>query len=68
MRDFLTTQEVGEQLGVGPRQVANLVRAGRLPYVRHGQKLRFPRHAWDEWLASQSREALAVVEDARHAD
>ena len=61
MTDFLSTSEVGERLGVTGRRVQELIKAGRLPAVRHGRCYRIPRPAWETWLAQQSAAALASV-------
>ncbi|MBV9851647.1 MAG: helix-turn-helix domain-containing protein [Armatimonadetes bacterium] len=66
--EFLTTLEVARHLRVTPRQVAILAASGRLPFVRQGRLLRFPRQAWETWLAQQNAAALASLgEGTAHA-
>lgn len=67
MTDFLTSAEAGERLGVKGRQVVKLARMGRVPCVKHGRCLRFPRAAWDTWIAEQNAEALAGVKEKSRA-
>jgi excisionase family DNA binding protein len=37
--EFLTTEQVAERLGVGPRRVQAMVKSGRLPASRFGRAL-----------------------------
>lgn len=67
MTDFLTSAEAGERLGVKARQVMKLAKMGRVPCVRHGRCIRFPRAAWDAWVAEQAAEALASMKEKAHA-
>ncbi len=68
MKQFLTSKDVAEQLGVTPMQIHRLVKIGRLPFVKHGRCYRFPLQAWQAWLEGQSREALANVRGMSHAE
>ena len=61
MKDFLTTADVGEKLGVGVAQVSYLVKHGRLPHVRSGKRILFPRPAWEAYIAAQSAAAMASL-------
>ena len=63
MKDFLTTADVGERLGVGIGQVQHLVKMGRLPYIRNGRRIVIPRPAWDAFVAERSAEALAALKE-----
>ncbi len=58
-KDFLSTKDVGEKLGIGISQVQRLVKAGRLPHVRNGRRIIFPRPAWEAFVAGQTTSALA---------
>lgn len=68
MKDFLTTGDVSERLGVGIAQVQRLVHQGRLPAVRNGRRIVFPRPAWDAFVSRQSAEALASMQEKSHAE
>ncbi len=52
MTEYLTTRELAELLRVKERKVYDLVASGEVPCTRATGKLLFPRHAIDEWLAS----------------
>ena len=68
MKDFLTTGDVAERLGVGRAQVRKLVMQGRLPHVQNGRQIVFPRPAWEAFLAQQSASALQSVKETAHVD
>lgn len=68
MKDFLTTEDVGARLGVGISQVQKLVHQGKLPFVRNGRRIMFPRLAWEKFVADQTAEALAVIQEKSHAE
>lgn len=61
MKDFYSTSEVGEKLGVTPRRAWELVKLGRIPYVRHGRNIRIPVAAWEKYLEAQTQEALDTL-------
>ncbi len=67
MKDFLTTADVAERLGVGAAQVLKLVGQGRLPYVRNGRRIVIPVPAWEAFVAQRSSDALAALK-GRMAD
>ena len=67
MKDFLTTQDVGERLGVGVAHVQRLVKQGQLPHVRNGRRIVIPRPAWEAFVASRSADALASLKEGIHA-
>jgi len=64
LKDFLTTDEVGERLGVSRQHVARLVHRGGIPAVRSGRLIRIPREAWEQFVASQTVAALASMKEA----
>ena len=69
MKDFLTTADIGERMGVGIAHVQRLVKTGRLPHVRNGRRITIPRPAWDAFLAQQSATALAALKEGEsHAE
>ena len=59
--ELLRARDVGRLLGVGPRRVLQLARAGRVPAVREGRSVLFPRLALDRWLAARAEEALLAI-------
>lgn len=67
MKDFLTTDEVGERLGVSRQHVARLVKAQRIPAIRTGRLIRIPLAAWNAFLDAQTKEALAGMKEKPHA-
>ena len=58
MKEFLSTEDVAQRLGISRQNVVKQMKAGLLPYVRRGRCLRIPRVAWETWLASQAQAAL----------
>ena len=63
MKDFYTTAEIGERMGVHARHVTFLIKQGRLPFIRNGRRIAIPRPAWEEFVACKSAEALAALKD-----
>lgn len=60
--ELLRAKDVAPMLGVGVRRVLQLARAGRVPAVREGRGVRFPRAALQLWLAGRTALALASLE------
>jgi excisionase family DNA binding protein len=58
---FLTAAEVGRELGVGASRVYALAAAGRLPIVRLGRRIYFPRRALDELVDAAVAQARAAA-------
>lgn len=67
MKDFLTTSEIGERLGVSRQHVSRLVKLGRIPATRSGRLIRIPRLAWEHYLAAQTEEAMTGMKEKAHA-
>lgn len=72
MKDFFSTAEVAERLGLTAQRVADLANAGRIPSVRHGRCIRIPARAWEQFVEAQTREAMDSLRTAegkgeRHA-
>jgi excisionase family DNA binding protein len=57
--------DVAAMLGVSKQRVSALCAEGRLPHVRDGKRILFPRLAWELWLAERNKAALAVVREAK---
>lgn len=69
MKDFLETRDIVERLGIGTRQVQRLARAGRIPHVRNGRRIRVPLLAWEAFVAQQSAEAMSALKKGEtHAE
>jgi len=60
---FLSARDLAPLLGVTPRRVHQLIRAGRLPALREGRSVWVPRAAWEQWLQRRAEAALAAVQD-----
>jgi excisionase family DNA binding protein len=61
---FLAAAQVGQLLGVGASRVYALAAAGRLPIVRMGRRIYFPKRALDE-LVSESIERARAASEGR---
>jgi excisionase family DNA binding protein len=57
--ECVPAKRIAALLGLSVSQVYTLARQGRIPHVRLGGSVRFPRLALERWLARQ-----ADVEDA----
>lgn len=67
-KDFLTTAEVGERLGVQAAHVTRLVKRGLIPHIRNGRRIAIPRVAWETFVAQKAADALdSIREGAVHA-
>lgn len=60
-KEFLTVPEVARLLGTTVTRTYQLVAQRRLPHVRRGRSIVFPREAMTRWLQEQTEEALRVV-------
>lgn len=58
---FLTLREVAKTIQVSRTTAYTLVKQGRLPSVRIGGQIRFPRSAFEAWLADREDEAMERV-------
>lgn len=67
MKDFLSTAEVGERLGLTAQRVADMAKQGRIPSVRHGRCIRIPSRAWEQFVAEQTAAAMAGMR-GHHAE
>ena len=52
-RPTMTTEEAALFLGVCPRTLINLVKAGKIPYQRTGRKYVFSRAVLDKWVRGE---------------
>lgn len=69
-REFFRPSEVAPQLGITTGRLYQMIRGGDIPAVRVGGSIRIPRAAFEEWLAEQSKRALAATRraDSTRAD
>lgn len=58
---MLRARDLAELLGVSTRRIYQLAKQRRLPVVREGRALLFPRPAWEAWLRARSHVALRCV-------
>lgn len=59
MSELLRAEDVAQMMNIGKSTVYLLVKENRIPYVRFGESVRFPRHEIEAWLAEQVRRPLA---------
>lgn len=57
--DLLTLRprEAARALGISERKLWGLTKDGKIPFVRFGKAVRYPRHLLLRWLEEQSRAA-----------
>jgi excisionase family DNA binding protein len=55
MLALLNTQQLAEYLGVKPTTIRRKAAKGEIPHIRIHNRLRFDRHAIDQWLQENSR-------------
>lgn len=58
----LRPRDAARTLGLSERTLWGLTKAGKVPFVRIGKAVRYPRHLLLRWLEEQSR----VAEVASH--
>lgn len=63
LNPYMSVPELARSLGVSPGHGYRLVRALRLPHVRHGRRLLVPRQALNAWLEREAARALAAAGD-----
>ena len=63
-RETLTVEEVAKLLGVGRQTAYRMVRQGRLPVLRLGQRpvLKVPVKAFEAWMMTQAGVQAREVE------
>ena len=52
---LMTIKDVQEATQLGRTKLYELMRDGKLPYLRIGRSVRVRRDAFEEWLAKQER-------------
>jgi|GEM_PF-6028163 len=52
--EMYTAQELHRRLKISVKTIYGCVQAGRIPYVRIGSSVRFPRRQILEWIEQQS--------------
>jgi excisionase family DNA binding protein len=53
----LRPREAARALGISERKLWGLTKDGKIPFVRFGKAVRYPRHLLLRWLEEQSRVA-----------
>lgn len=56
----LLTQEVADMLQMSPCSIRRLVKEKKIPYLRIGRSLRFPREQIEAWLRNGTSEVHCV--------
>lgn len=56
----MTVQEMAECLGIGRNVAYELVKNGRVPFLKIGRQIRIPKRAFDAWLANEASADKAV--------
>lgn len=51
--ELLDARQVAQMLSIGRNQVYELAHGGRLPCIRFGSRMRFPRSAILKWIEQQ---------------
>jgi len=55
---LLTAREAAALLRVAPNTVYSQAQQGKLPHVRVGDRLLFPRRELEQWLVEQARASV----------
>lgn len=53
----LRTRDAARTLGLSERTLWSLTKQGKIPFVRIGKAVRYPRHLLLRWLEEQARAA-----------
>ena len=56
----MTVQEMAQCLGIGRNMAYELVKNGRVPFLKIGRQIRIPKRAFDAWLANEASADKAV--------
>lgn len=56
----MTVQEMAECLGIGRNMAYELVKNGRVPFLKIGRQIRIPKRAFAAWLANEASAEKAV--------
>jgi len=61
-KQYLDATDVAKALDLSKVRVYQLAIEGRLPCIRRGRRVLFPRVAWERWLERQAEQAMAAAE------
>lgn len=50
----MTVQEMAQCLGIGRNRAYELIRTGKVPFLKFGRSVRIPKKAFDVWLANET--------------
>ena len=56
----MTVLEMAQCLGIGRNMAYELVKNGRVPFLKIGRQIRIPKRAFDAWLANEASADKAV--------
>lgn len=60
-QECLTPEDVAILLQLCIGRVRQMIRAGEIPHVWIGRRIRIPRTAWNAWMDQKTKAALQVV-------
>lgn len=49
----MTVEETAQYIGIGRGKMYNLVKDGKIPYLKFGKSIRIPKRVIDDWLLKQ---------------
>jgi excisionase family DNA binding protein len=64
----LNERQAAKFLGIGARTLWQLRRDGRVPYVRFGRTVRYPKPLLTKWLLERAQAECAAAVDGRVGD
>lgn len=56
----MTVLEMAQILGIGRNMAYELIKNGRVPFLKIGRQIRIPKKAFDAWLANETSADKAV--------
>ena len=56
----MTVLEMAQSLGIGRNMAYELIKNGRVPFLKIGRQIRIPKKAFDAWLANEASVDKAV--------
>lgn len=57
VRATMTVEETAQYIGIGRGKMYDLVKEGKIPYLKFGKSIRIPKHVVDTWLLEQCKKA-----------
>ena len=56
----MTVQEMAQCLGIGRNMAYELIRNGKVPFLKFGRSVRIPKKAFDAWLTNETSAGKVV--------